>query len=755
MPVRLIDRYLFRAGARSFLTYLVLLFAVVLLERSIRLLQQMELLGLGSAHLVPLIVAMVPFSLSLAIPVTFGMAMVVVFDQLTRQREVECLFGQGWPAWRIAMPFGALGLALCATSLFVSGWVEPLGRHLYREKMALAKHRLDEVSIRPDAIHEVGRVIMMTAGRAAENNLEQVLVWSRGEDGTEIIAAAKRGVLHAQKGSDWLALNLRDGRLIADRPGASHVTIAPAFDSLTISASQGVGAQPWPRGRDALESTLPELLATSSTAKDETVRRKAVAETWRRLARALAIPLIPFLVLPLIAANTPGRRGPAVFVIAAIMIAGHHGINLAYGMGVEGAVSPERPLQLLLLGQVLLVALIWVLGRNIPGQTPLGMLSHLHIRRKARPRGQPRARILGTAVLPMIYRLLAGRVLGFSLAILLFMTLLLELIDVLEAGDVLIASGTGTGGLARYLVLRAPQTIVRALPLAALAGPLLAFLTLRDSRELLIVQTLGLSAFKVLRVTSLSAAMLAILGFIIAESLVPFSEAAFSRWWRTVERAAGEKLVDKPAWLRIDGRIVRFEAASADGTQLQKLLILTRDNEGGLTSVLRAASATRQSSGWSLLRPEEHDILRATPPQQRSRQDWKTSLTPADVRRIVEQGPPENSRLSARILAGSAAASRARAYYATRLAYRWAFPVMPFIMLLLAMPVVFASQQPRKIASSVAMTSTAGLLFMFIDGVMRIMGSVGEVPSVLAVWSAPVLFALIGLHALLRSEKVA
>ena len=755
MRVRQIDRYLFLAGARLFFAYLALLFLILLLERSVRLLQQMQLLGLGSSHLLPLIAAMAPFSLSLAVPVTFAMALVVLADRLTREREIECLLGLGRPPWRIALPLVALGLTACAASLLVSGWIEPRGRHAYREEMALARNRIDPSALRAGAIHEFGPALMLSARVASETGLEQVLVWSRDSGGVESILTARRGALVVDRETDSVSLHLDDGTALVGRPFDQQEAREAAFARLVLTEDQQESARRWARGRDALEQTLPELIATGRTAQADALRREAIAEAWRRIARALTIPLIPLLVLPLIAASPPGRRAPAVFLIAALLIAGHHGINLAHGLGSDGTGPPALPLQVLILAQVLLVAVVWLLGRNLAGVSQLGVLAGIRLHFPASNRSGRGGRDLPAVAMPAIARLIAGRVLRNTFAGLILMASVFGLIDVIEAGDVMAKAGAGLTGMVHFLILRAPSALVQAMPAAALGGPLIAFFTLRDSRELLIVQTLGLSAFRILRIACVPAAALALFGMVLAETLVPRSEAAFSRWWHTVEQAAGEKVADKPGWLRVDGQLVRFDGAAADGTRLRDLLIINQGADGRLASVLRARQAVRGDDGWMLFQTERQGLGEGAPRLRSEQLRWGTSLSPADVRRIVDRAANEAPGLARRVLREGAAANRARAYFATRLAYRWAFPAMPFVMLLLAMPVVFASQQPRKIALSLAMAAMAGMLFLVVDGVMRIMGSVGEIPPWLAVWSAPLLFGLVGLRALLRSERIA
>lgn len=741
--------------AKLFFANLIVLFLILLLERSVRLMQEMSLLGIGIGHLAPLVTAMVPFSLNLAFPATFGVAMVIAIDRLTREREIECLSGLGLSPWRIVLPMVLFGLVAGLANLSVSGWLEPIGRHAYREQMAMARHRIDLASFQPGAIYSPTEDLMLTSDTAVGGRLGRLLVWSRDNDGSEVLASAASGSLRTDPDSALIVLDLVDGRSIAAQGGRAAGPLVIDFKQMSLSATLGEKARHRARGRDAKELTLAELSQVTQSRDGAKKWRQAVAEIWVRLARALTIPLMPLLILPLIAGSPPGRRAPAIFLIAGLMMASHHGINFARQIGAENNVPPALPQQLLIGGLAALIALIWTLGRRLPGTTPLSLLARLQWTRRHNIGRNALTLMLPGLGMTMLPRYIAWQVMRSTLAVWLFMAAVLGLIDVIEAGDTLVRAGAGLMGLLQYLLLRAPAALLQALPVAALGGPLVAFLAMRNTRQLTVVQTLGMSAFRILQIASVPALVMAALGFSLAELAVPRSEITFVAWWEKIERTAGEAGTVKQRWFRIGQDIVRISDASADGTALAEPMILRRDADGSLTQWLRAQSARHSAEGWVLVESERLDAAHPVRRFVDHAGIWQTALMPSDVRRLGTQGDKQDARQAARALRQRVPSRHAPAFYATRLAYRWALPAMPFVMLLLAMPVVFASQQPRQVARSVVMTAMAGLAFLVLDGVMRILGTTGQVAPWLAVWLAPALFLLLGLRMLLRSESVA
>lgn len=752
LAIRTPDRYLFLATARLTLAYLLLLFLVLLLDRSLDLVAEMSALGVDISFLAPLVAAVAPFSLNLSLPAAFGVALVLAIDRLTRNREFEALSAMGLSPLRVALPMVAVGLLAAGASLGVSGWLEPHGRHAYRQLQSIARHHLELQRFQPEAIYAVGDGFMITADGFANGEMREVLLWTQSEEGDEIFATSERGWLRSMASADRISVGLEDGRLLSLNEAERQKPAATDFARLVLNRDLGENLANWPRGRDEKEMTLPELLGAAPAA-DGARARAITAELWMRLARALTIPLMPLLVLPLIASNPTGRRGSAIFVVAGLLMLTHHGIGLARELGIESRGWPAAPQVLLLLALAATVALAWRLGRNMPGPTPLTLLSRLRWPARGRPAERQALPLAGKGLL--LPRLIAWEVARSGLGILLFMTGVLLIIDLIDAGETLVRAGGGPAAIATFLALRLGAAMLHALPLAAIGGPLLAFLGLRESRQLLIVQSLGISPWRILGYASAAALATALLAHVLSERLVPLGSRIHAGWWAEQRRLAGEFDDEAPHWFRLGSEVVRIAGVAQDGRTLVSPTIIRRDADGRLRLWIAAARATYSPAGWTLFEVRRQDLLQPGNLERQARLGWPAPLVPADARRLLDKRSDEAAQEAARALAGQAPTERGRPYYATRMAHRWALPAMPFVMLLLAIPVIVSSEQSRRIARGVILTALAGLAFLVADGSLRIMGATGMLPPLAAVWLAPLLFAGLGLLALLRSERPA
>jgi lipopolysaccharide export LptBFGC system permease protein LptF len=73
--------------------------------------------------------------------------------------------------------------------------------------------------------------------------------------------------------------------------------------------------------------------------------------------------------------------------------------------------------------------------------------------------------------------------------------------------------------------------------------------------------------------------------------------------------------------------------------------------------------------------------------------------------------------------------------------------------LLFAMPLAFRPPRSGRSWPALLYAGGAGLVFMLGDGVLTVAAQVGNVPSLLGAWAAPVLAILTGLTVLLYTER--
>lgn len=186
----------------------------------------------------------------------------------------------------------------------------------------------------------------------------------------------------------------------------------------------------------------------------------------------------------------------------------------------------------------------------------------------------------------------AAMVLIILLGLSLFFTLIGELDKV----------GTGNYGmveLLQYLMFRLPSFVVDYMPLAVLLGCMLSLGNLAGNSELIALQSSGLSLNKLILTVGLSALVLAMVSFFVADFIVPFSETR-AKEIRSSRLEAGISLHSrKGVWIKDDNNIIYIERLYPDGNA-ENIEIYHLDEAGKLKQTTQAQQAVTNSQGWLL-----------------------------------------------------------------------------------------------------------------------------------------------------------
>ena len=355
----------------------------------------------------------------------------------------------------------------------------------------------------------------------------------------------------------------------------------------------------------------------------------------------------------------------------------------------------------------------------------------------------------------VLSRYLTTLLLKRSLATVLILTALLQIVDLFDTSTEILHRGLGVAGILKYEMLRAPVMIQQILPVSVLIGALMTFTGLAKNSEMAALRSTGITIYRIILMLLPAAALMALLLFVIADQIAPRAGQAFSVWWKSTTPA--EELQDKPAkarqvWFRTQGYLVYAEGASADGHRLAGVRIYRRE-QGRLAERINAKAAALGDDGvWRLSGVSAVMVS----PDQVSRPTvadrvWNTELSPADVVAVFS---PEDSISSARAwraVTGERPADKSPAFYTTRIQRAFAEPLAVFVMLLLASPAALAQQRNNQTVL-LLFSLGAGLLFLMVDGVLTALGQTNVLPPLLGAWAGPALFAALAGAALVHLE---
>ena len=750
----ILDGYILRMLALPALAVLGVTLVAFLLEQTLRLIAQLAANGAHMGYLFGLISNMVPYQLGLAMPAAFFAAMFMVIGRLDEESQIDALLAGGVSFERIAAPLIFAGLVLGVISLLLVGYLQPYSRFGYRAVLNAATQAGWTARLDPQVFINAGPQFTISADEADATGRELSGVFIRRKDGaSEQVVTARRGVLGLSPDKKTTELRLEGGLILSDAPNQGPRLLR--FGNLTDREMVKGGAALRPRGGNEQELTFPELVSEAQRPDALIPKRVLEAELCSRLARSLAIPLLPFIALPLAMASKRGRRTAGMIVGALILVAFHHSVTLCKSFADEGAINPFLGMGLLYLGILALSLWLFFSSRTRPGDTPISaLLRRVDALLERRPRSAPAAMNERGALSLSAYltRMMAVRTASAAVALI----GLLQLIDLFGQTSQILQRG-GVLDIGRYMLLRLPSLFEEVAPFAVLAGAVFTFSQLARNSELVVMRITGLSLFAIFRRTLPVALAVALLDMAVADQVTPRADQALATWWNATAPGANHDPA-APRWFRIDNDVVLAASASPNGQVLRGLTVYDRDSGGGLERRIQSPRATWSHGAWTLHDATITDVgaARATD-MTVAASDWRTSLRPGDAARLfaasneLASGYEITSGTALRSLFGKGPIDKPPSEFKTRLYRTIAEGMAPIIMLLLALPTALGHARSNR-TGPIIFALGCGLLYLIADGILTAMGTSGVLPAPVAAWAAPIAFTAGAVSLLLYAE---
>lgn len=376
----LLDRYLLSLLPRPFMGALAVMMTALLLERLLRILNQLAENGGSLSLLAPMIGNLVPYYLGLALPAAFFIAIFLVIAKLGDDSEIDALLASGVSITRLSRPFIAVGCGLTLVALLVFGVLQPLGRYGFQATADAAAQGGWDATVQAGAFVSPGRGYTLTADNVniTGRSLKGVFLSRTTRNGEQIITAASGRLLPSRDGKQ-LRLIGRGGLEYRERPGQpARVT---RFDNIVLDEPFDLTIPPFRKRGDAQAGTAERELTFSelyrriaSPARQQVPKAVLVSELGGRLVRCLSLPFLPLLAFPLgMAAKRKGRGAGLVF--AALTLLGfHHAVQFGESLGDSGRADPGLAVWGPFALFVLLCSWLFIQSRERPGQNPLTYL---------------------------------------------------------------------------------------------------------------------------------------------------------------------------------------------------------------------------------------------------------------------------------------------------------------------------------------------------------------------------------------------
>ena len=325
---------------------------------------------------------------------------------------------------------------------------------------------------------------------------------------------------------------------------------------------------------------------------------------------------------------------------------------------------------------------------------------------------------------------------------------LLQLVDLMDKADDILARGLGVAGMVRFTLYRLPLVLGPVQPVAVLVAALMTWGALARRGEIAALRAAGVSVAGLVGWLVPAGLVVSALAFVLADRVAPAADAAFARWWQ----ATGPAETAPPGRLLFrDGMdVVAVDRIEAGGRLLLGVELVRRTPDGRLARWILSERAEWRDGGWALVAGSERGPDGVT--RWFDRAPWGTGVAPANLLELTRPAPLLSSGRLWAALQGRWVSRDSPQTVETRLLRALAAPLAPLLMIILATPVAGGTPRSGGIPGGMALGLAAGLSYLLLDGILGVLGEAGTLPPVLAAWLPHAAFASIGGAMLLYVE---
>jgi lipopolysaccharide export system permease protein len=762
--MKLIDRYVIRELASHALLGLAVFTFVFFVPQLVRLMDMVVRRWNNAGALALLIASALPAILSFSLPIAVLVGALIGLGRLGADSEIVAMNSLGVSRRRLLVPVGLFALAAALLTLGNTVWLAPRSvaeLNRLESRLLLSQSSID---IEPRVFQEEfkNRILYVEDAGASGRHWRGVFLAVTGPGGNNEVTLARRAVLVPRPGSSTLQIHLEDGATHTYDP--SH----PSRYSVATFAASDLALN--------IAGVSPSTSIRTSVAQESTARLlRAQGPSWREarveLQRRFAFP-VACLVFALLAVGVgarPWQSGRALgFVMTLVLLAGYY---LLFVVGVGKARQAALPpwlgvwLANIVCAGIGLGALVGLDGarRFAWRERASGWLAALR-RSWRKPAAQAEGGGTWGMSRPKIARfpLLIDLYLIRSFAFYFLVTiagfvLLIEVFTFFELLNDISRHHASAILVFNYFRYLAPLLIYQLAPLAALVGTLVALAVMNKYNEITVLKASGVSLYRACAPLFAVGLLLAVGLFAMDASLLPYTNRQQDALRNRIKGLPAQTFF-QPRLHWVFGhseRIYNYELFDANTHVFAGLNVIELDPS---TFQIRRRVYARQarwnptSHLWTLdegwVRDfRDHKIVLYHPFTTDSLPE--IDEPPGYFQRQVLQAYQMNWRQLGRYMAES----RQAGFDVARLSVEWqkkfAFPLMAAIIILIAIPFPFLVGA-RGAVSGLAAGVGIGIVYWSAAALFQAMGTVGQLPAVLAGWAPDAIFFLVGLYLYLK-----
>ena len=395
--------YLFKKACVTIGGLVIFACLVLLMERLLRIFEVVSNSNNPAGDASSMIINLLPYYLGIAVPMALLLGIIITIDRFSRSSELTAAMGAGVSLFQMTKPFILIALVLSGITLFIEGYMQPVGRYNYREVVHVVKQQSFTAALREGTFTNIGNRTFF-AGTDLEGSaigpvfIHETLSDNNGDSTRQGIrlTTASEGKLIVREETQDPVLQLEAGQTYQIMNGR-QLSGDLSFEKSAIAGAHSLNNFRV-RGDDEREMTSMELYANrKGELSDNITVEQNNAMLHLRLSRSALLLILPFIAVPfgLNYGRNPSSAG--IFIGVVMLVSLQKALEFAQSLGADGKIPPWLGIWGIIAALAGFAAFIFWKSAFKMGQPPLTSFQHYlsHIQGKFRKKlnnlGTPKA----------------------------------------------------------------------------------------------------------------------------------------------------------------------------------------------------------------------------------------------------------------------------------------------------------------------------------------------------------------------------
>jgi lipopolysaccharide export system permease protein len=323
--------------------------------------------------------------------------------------------------------------------------------------------------------------------------------------------------------------------------------------------------------------------------------------------------------------------------------------------------------------------------------------------------------------------------------------------------ELIIVKKVATSTVVQLLVYKLPDAIVQSIPVSTLCGALLSLMRLGKDSELAALRTGGVRALRIILPLLILGLLASIATFVFNEHVVPWANHEFENIVRRIVLQETLPTAEENVFFRGTGdRFFYIRKVDATSQELRDVLVYEAQKEG-LPRIITAKSGSARGTTWTLsdgvvhdLGPEGYVVYEAKFEKMNLRMDEGFEAFFGQQKTPDEMSRKELKSYIDLFRASGVSVDALIVDYQLKLA----LPLAAFIFVLTGAPIVVSIVSPKTGRFlGVALGGCIAFLYYALSSIFRSLGCCDVLPPLAAAWTGNIIFALVGVALVVRSEQ--